>query len=193
MADMLATPDDLRTLLGLDATQLPDAEANLLLAMATSEVQAAAGQDLVQVVDDHLDIMGTTDSWLALPQRPVTDVTLVQIDGQDVTDWRRFGSRLWRTCGWAPCAYEPSQVSLVYTHGYPPGDPALELAKSLTLTLAAAINASPDGVTAGFSIDDYREQMVQTSGDGATNLLPKLSQALLRRTYGGRAGLVRIG
>src|SRR5690606_22691726 len=104
---MLATPDDLWTLLGETVETLPYQKAVLLIEIATGEVQAAAGQRLVQIVDDQLEIMGTTDSWLNLPQRPVTAVANVMVDGQPVTDWKRFGARLWRSCGWAPCAYEP--------------------------------------------------------------------------------------
>ncbi|PSK96695.1 hypothetical protein CLV30_12577 [Haloactinopolyspora alba] len=189
----LATPADLRDLLGENATSLPDQLATLLLELATAEVQAAAGQDLVQVIDDQAAVMGTPSFWFALPQRPVTDVSSVEIDGEAVTDYKRFGARLWRSRGWSQHVYEPSVVSVTYTHGYAPGDPALGLARKLTLDLTAALHANPDGVTGGFSIDDYREQMVQTGGDSRTNLLPALSRRLLRRTYGGRAGLVRIG
>lgn len=193
MADMLATTADLRDLLGEDTTTLPDAQAALLLQMATAEVQAAAGQLLVLVSGDVADIMGTTESWLVLPQRPVTDVATVELDGEPVTDWKRFGSRLFRSSGWSAYVHEPSQVTVTYSHGYAPDDPGLELARSLALTLAAALFRNPDGLTAGVSVDDYREQMVQSTADSGANRLPKASRDLLRRTYGVRAGLVKVG
>ena len=43
MADMLATAGDLRDLLGEDDDTLPDEQAELLLELATGEVQAATG------------------------------------------------------------------------------------------------------------------------------------------------------
>jgi hypothetical protein len=193
MADMLGSPDDLRTLLGEDSTTLPDTKAILLLEMATAEVQAAARQRLVQVVDDQLTIMGTTDSWLELPERPVTAVSEVAIDGSPVADWKRFGARLWRQCGWASCPYEPATVTLTYTHGYPADDEALELATKMVYGLAANMFANPVPASAGVSIDDYREQFFQAGGQRG-DMLPARSQMLLRRRYGGsRAGLVRIG
>lgn len=190
----LASPADLRLILGEDTTSLPDPEAELLLELATAEVQAAAGQELLQMVDDEIAIMGTPSFWFELPQRPVTAISSVEIDGNAVTDYKQFAARLWRSCGWSQHVYEPSVVSVTYTHGYPPDDPHLDLAKKLTLSLAGALHADPSGVTGGFSIDDYREQMVQTGGGDRANLLPALSRRLLRRAYGGdRASLVRIG
>jgi hypothetical protein len=187
----LATKEDLWALLGEDADTLPPAQADILLEIASAEVRAATKQHLSLLADDELTIMGTTDSWLALPQRPVTAVSLVTLDGDAVTDFTRFGARLWRTCGWAVCASEPSTVTLTYSHGYAADDPALDLARKQTLMLAAHLHANPTSATA-LSIDDYREQFPQAS-DGSSGMLPRLAAQLLRRTYGLTVGVARIG
>jgi hypothetical protein len=191
MADMLATTDDLYTLVGETPDTLPLVQATELLELATGEVQAAADQRIVAVADDQITLMGTTGSWLPLPQRPVTDVTLVEVDGEAVTDFKRFGARLWRSCGWSAYIYEPSTVSVTYSHGYASDAQELEYARKLALRMAAHMFTNPDQAT-GFSIDDYREQFSQ-GGDQAGDLLPKRTQRLLRRTYGARSGLVRVG
>lgn len=194
MADLLATPGDLRTLLEEDAASLPDPKALLLLELATAEVQAAAGQRLVQVTDAELTIMGTADAWLTLPERPVTAVSEVSIDGGDpLDDFKRFGARLWRRSGWATCAYEPSTVTMVVSHGHALEDQRLVPARKVALGLAANLFANPVASSTGLSIDDYREQFFQ-SGENRSDLLPERTRRMLRRWYGGdRAGLVRIG
>jgi len=99
MADQLATPEDLASLLERD--DIDTYKATLLIEMATAIVQqACGGQRIIQVVDDPLEIMGLTDSWLALPQIPVTAVSSVTLDGEAITDWKKFGDRLFRKVGW---------------------------------------------------------------------------------------------
>jgi len=191
MVDTLATKDDLWALLSETADTLSPDDADMLLQIATGEVQAAAGQDLLRVEDDEIELMGDTGSWLSLPQRPVESVLSVEIDGEAVTDFKRFGARLWRGCGWSPYIYEPATVAVTYTHGYPEGDKRLWLARKLTLSLAAHLHSNPTTAT-GLSIDDYREQYAQ-GAEARGDLLPPLSQKLLRRRYGARAGIVRIG
>lgn len=99
MADQLATPADLASLLERD--DVDNYKAALLIEMATAIVQqACGGQRIVQVVDDVLEITGYADSWLVLPQIPVTAVSSVTIDGDVITDWKKFGDKLFRKIGW---------------------------------------------------------------------------------------------
>lgn len=185
--DSLATPEDLAALPGMDG--LDEATAAALLQIATSIVQGITGQRIVAEVGDRIDILGTTDSSLWLPQGPVTAITSVEVDGQPVTDWKRFGVRLWRSCGWAPCAWEPSTVTVVYDHGYRPDEQGIELAKSAALMLAAGAAKASPGVTSE-SIDDY--QVVYEKMAGRMEASPFLISAL-RRAYGRPVGLVRLG
>src|SRR5690606_39380440 len=68
----------------------------------------------------------------------VTEVSSVSLDGQPIDDWQLHGSRLWRPDGWAASAYEPTTVEVTYTHGYPPGHQALQLARGATLEIGRA-------------------------------------------------------
>ena len=184
---MLATPQDLATLPGM--ADVDPATAATLLQGATAVVQGITGQRIIAVTGDTLDILGTTESSLWLPQCPVTAVTSVELDGEPVTDWKRFGVRLWRCCGWARCAHEPSTVTVVYDHGYAPTDQGIQLAKSAALMLAAGAAKSSPGVTSE-SIDDY--QVVYEKMAGRMEASPFLVAAL-RKQYGRQVGLVKVG
>jgi hypothetical protein len=189
MADLLATPEDLASALqqNLDAST-----AALWVEVATAVVQeAAGGQRILQVVDDSFELLGTTDSWLDLPQRPVTDVTDVAIDGEPVSDWVRFGSRLWRRCGWSTDPHEPTTVTGLFTHGYPEGHQGLQLARGAVIGLAQQAYVNPSGgAVAREQIDDYA--VAYAAVQQALEASPALAAAL-RRQYGRRAGIVRIG
>lgn len=186
MADLLASPEDLATLVG--EPDLDPALATLLIEVATGVVQAAAGgQRIVAVVDETASLMGTADRWLSLPQIPVTAVASVTIDGAVVSDWKRFGGRLWRRCGWNTTCGEPSEVTVVYSHGYEPDMQELQLARQATLGLAAQAYASPTGVKSE-AIDDYRV----TYAEAAQGALSEPLRAAIRRQYGRRGGLVSL-
>jgi hypothetical protein len=184
MPDMLASQADLEAL--LKTVELATAE--VVLAAATAVVQEAAGQRIVQVVDDTASILGTIESWLQLPQQPVTAVSAVTLDDQSV-DFKRFGSRLWRRDGWQAALYEPSTVAFTYTHGYAVGDQKLEFARSATWMLAKGVTSNPTSLQSE-SIGDYSYAYQQMTEQMTANLNLR---AALRRAYGIRAGLVRIG
>lgn len=217
MADQLATPSDLASWLQSD---LDASTATVLVECATAVVQAACGgQRILQVDDDVMPVLGTTDSWLDLPQLPVTGVSSVVLDGTTLTlgtDYKLFGSRLWRKLGWQssygwpwdyPYGYawpgyfpppslaggypyqEPSGVVVTCTHGYAPGDQKLQLARQAVLSLAAGAYTNPSGATRE-QIDDYAVQYEAMAArmEASTSL-----RAALNRQYGRRAALVRIG
>lgn len=192
-ADILATKEELASFMQDNAMDCSTAE--LVLELATGEVQSATLQRLVAVADDEITLMGTTDSWLALPERPVTAVASVTIDGTTLTagtstGYKRFGARLWRRCGWASCWTEPSEIGVVYSHGLAVGDQALQPARAGVLALGRLAHGNPGGLLSE-AIDDYRAQWA-AAVSAAAESAPHLMQSL-RRRYGTRAGLVRIG
>ena len=191
MADMLAWPEDLATLPGMD--DLDPATAAALLGMATSVVQAITGQTLVEVKGDTIDLLGTTEADLWLPQRPVTAVSAVLVGGVVVTYYKRFGARMHRHCGWiGPGGWRdqhgPSTVTVTYDHGYPTGSRGLEFARSVALMLAAGAATTSPGVTSE-SIDDY--QVVYDKMSTRMEASTYLGQALLRQ-YGRPASMTRL-
>lgn len=192
MADQLATPEQLASFLQSD---LDAATADVVLDAATSIVQAAARQRLVLVEDDEITLIGTTDSWLFLPERPVVEVTSIELDGEaltvgdDLKEYLGEAARLWRWCGWAECAWRPSTVVITYSHGYAAADQRMELARSAVLTLAATPYSNPSGASQ-VKIDDYAEvySALAARMEAARGL-----KAALKSQYGRRSGLVRIG
>lgn len=191
MADQLCAPEDLASLLEQD---LDAYKAIMLVECATAVVQATCDQPpqrLIAVEDDEIELPGAASGWLALPQRPVTAVTSVEVDGEALTvgtDCRLVGSRLWRNVGWASCAWEPTTVTVVYDHGYADGHQLLQLARSATLSLIKGVYGNPGGATR-LAIDDYSEAFEAMSAqmDASEFLVRRL-----QRQYGRPAGSIRV-
>lgn len=190
--DLLATPADLRTLLEETEETLSDDKANIVLRIASGAVRAAARQTITAVTGDTVVLIGDPGQWFELPQRPVTAVTSVKLDGSLITDFKVFGNRLWRRCGWETCPGEPAAVEVVYSHGYNDWDDQIEEAHGVALTLAAKLFGNVIGAAA-MSIDDFRLQFAQANVGEIAGTIPKTVVQSLRFTYGSRAGLVSIG
>lgn len=192
MADQLCAPEDLASLLERD---LDAYKAIMLVEIATAIVQATCDQPpqrLVAVEDDEVQLVGSASAWLDLPQRPVTDVASVGLGDDTLTvedDYQVFGSRLWRSAGWATWAREPTLVTVTYSHGYPAGHQLLQLARGATLSLIRGVYGNPDGAVR-VAIDDYSAayEAMQAQMDGSVFL-----QARLRSQYGRPVGSVRVG
>lgn len=195
MADQLATLQDLADAMQVPLASIPTATGTLLLETATAVVQAVVQQRLVQVAGDSLTLTGNTDSWLDLPELPVTAVTSVTLDGTaltsgiEATNYKLRGNRLWRTDGWQTYVGQPSDIVVLYTHGYASGAQQLQLARSAVLSLAKGGFVNPSGVKSE-SIDDYnvsyQDMAAQMEASG-------FLKSALRRQYARRAGLVRLG
>lgn len=186
MADQLATAAELARLPGMAGVDTDTAD--LLLQMATGVVQGVVRQRLVAVTADQITLLGTADADLWLPERPVVAVTAVTVDGVAVTDWRLFGPRLRRACGWSDYPPVPAEVSVTYDHGYDPEDYRLGLAKAHVLMLAAG--AAHDAGVVSEGIDDYQVTYERMASRMESS---EVLSALLRRHYGPRAGLVKLG
>jgi hypothetical protein len=196
MADMLASPADLASLLQRSFDEFETASATLALEASTAVVQAACGgQRIVLVTDDEEEVWGGSEQVLRLKQRPVVSITSITYDGSALSEgtasgtWRRSQYGIWRDLGWTEASCEPSPITVVYTHGYAPGDQALQLARSVTLSLARTIFDNPTGVVRE-QIDDYA--VAYDTAATALDASPSL-KGLLRRQYGPKARMVRIG
>lgn len=114
-----ATVSDLASWLG---TTIPngDARATLLLQMASAAVQNRARQRLEFVAGDVVTLPGTYSDALVLPERPVTAVSAVVIDGVALAStayaWTRLG-RLWRVDG-GSWGSPKTAVAVTYSHGF---------------------------------------------------------------------------
>lgn len=193
MADMLVTPAELASLMQQD---LDTATATLAIEIATGAVQGAAGQRIIEVVDDEvlLDLdQLDNDPYLRLPEVPVTAVTSAAVGATAVTDYtvQLSRGRLWRAMGWRsatlPYWNAPSTVTVVYTHGYPTGHQKLQLARGVTFELAKTgyNTAAGSGAIVSEQIDDYAVRYAEMAASIESALDPEgpLWRAL-RRQYG---------
>jgi len=88
-----------------------------ILAGASDAIRDAA-RCPISVTTSTVPYTSNGEQWLNLIGGPVTEVDLVEIDGDVVTDWKKLDNRLWRRLRWG-CTYEPSEIMVTYTHGYP--------------------------------------------------------------------------
>ena len=161
MADQLATPQDLASLLQLDYASLSSdqqATMTMLVELATAKVQrAAGGQRIVEATDTEVvDVTERAcDLYLPLSQFPVRSVAAVVLDGSAITDFYLRRQMLWRANGWLLSCDPPSQALVTYTHGYADGSQWLQHGRDMTLSLARLGWGNPGGASSE-AIDDYR-------------------------------------
>jgi hypothetical protein len=183
VADMLATPSDLASLLQRD---VDTATATLLIEVGTAKVQrAAGGQRIVAATSTAvIDIM-ELDEWLDLPQYPVRSVDLVVLDGVTLaaSEYQLVRQRLWRAVGWIQSWSRPSQALVTSSHGLLAGSQALQLGRDMVLSLARTAYPNPSGATSA-AIDDYR--VTYAEADARMQLSP-YQEAAIAAEYGASA------
>lgn len=189
MADQLATPEDLAALLQQD---LDRATAELLIECATAVVQEACGQRIVRA-QSTVQLDGDRSQWLVLPQLPVISVDAVSLDGAALTDWQLRGHQVHRPLGWFGLDSPLSTVEVTYTHGYAADDQALQLARTVVLSLAATVYSNPAAARSE-RIGDYAISFAAAHEQAAAQMAatPFLRTALLRQ-YGRSAALITLG
>jgi hypothetical protein len=191
--DLLAPVEDLQA--WLQDPGLDPATAAVALAAASGVVRGRTGQDFTAVVADTVVLDGMEDQWLTLPQRPVTAVTAVAINGvtQGALSWWLSGSRLYRWRGWnralvssASTAFglAPTLITVTYDHGY---DEIPDDVKGAVLAIAADIVTNPAGLVSE-NIDDYTWRRSESPAGTAAGVL----LAAVVRRYGTRVRTVRL-
>lgn len=162
----LITGQDLATYLS-QTYDSGDASLAQAVTLSCGLVTAYTGQLIESATYTHTLLIGA-DRTIRIPQRPVTAVDSVTIDGTLLTadtDWDWDGvSPSIALDGYTLDAEEWTAV-VVYTAGYAavPAD-----VKAATLSVAAAIYAGAPGVTSE-SIDDYRVTYETSRGAGGLN------------------------
>lgn len=175
-----AIPADLEIRLKKTFSDAQKDQAEQLLAGATAKIRALTDQWISEVANDVFITSAPTSRVLWLPQRPVTAVASVELDGIAVTDWVRRGSRLIRSSPWA-AACDEVELEVVYTHGYAANDERLDLAKDYCLAFAAQGMSNPNGYQSE-KIDDYARAFGNGGGDAGWAAVEKA----LCRQYGRR-------
>jgi hypothetical protein len=141
-------------------------------------------QDVTAVAGDVMTREAPDGPWLDLPQRPVTAVASVVINGTVVGNFSQIGDRLYRVFGWRwpsvdtipPMAIYglKSTLKVTYDHGYAAVPPTI-VAVCRRMALRALVN--PVGVTSE-AIDDYK---VSYAGTGIGVVMTDDDRKSLRR------------
>lgn len=167
-----------------------DERATRLLESASTLVRAEAGQQTITAVTgDTVTLRGRGEAELALPQVPVTAVNSVTVDGTalaaDDYNWWRVGLLVRTTGDW------DGTVTVVYDHGYPAGDPGLDLAREICLSTAARMWDQPNAGIAQESVGSYAVTYSRSSDTGG---LLRDEAELVRRRYGrGQPASIPVG
>lgn len=148
-------------------------------------VTAYTGQYIESATYTHTLPIGG-DLTIRLPQRPVTAVTSVTVDGTALVsgtdyDWDGISPTI-ALDGFAPSDETEWVAVVVYTAGYAtvPAD-----VKAATLSVGAALYSGAPGITSE-SIDDYRVSYETSRGEGGLN---DYERSILRR-YRARFGTI---
>jgi hypothetical protein len=194
----LATVADLATLLGRTFTPEQELQAQALLDQASSVVRSYVRQDITQATTTDTLTMRRADSALhrcagavTLPQRPVTDIAAVRINGVETSDWWQDGSELLlRSAVWdqPPAAHRPPQVTVTYTHGWDevPGD-----IKAIVLQAANRVLVNPSGIRSETVGGESVTYLIPAVGEYLGVLLSRTEQKVLDR-YRRTAGSVNL-
>ena len=176
-----ATVTDVSDRLGrtFDATEQTQVQS--FLDAATAIIRAQTGQTIEEVDPATLNTWGRLGERLPLPQRPVTAVTSVTLDGTlvDPSEYLLRKSELVRAAGWGT---ELQTLAIVYTHGY---SPIPELVKNTTIDVATrgfTLAAAGGGVVRSERIGSY-SVTYRTEG-GASVWLGESELKMLRRFLG---------
>lgn len=186
-----ATADAVAIRLGRTFTDVETEQVNAFLDDASWAIRDYCRQDISAQSYLNVTFASPDGPWLELPQRPVTAVSSVQVNGQDVAEWKQVGDRLYRPYGWAWPSVDVipplapfgvlSTVTVTYDAGYATVPPVIAM-----VCINAAMRAfdNPTGVLRE-SIDDYtRDYSRGFSGDAPTGtgvFLDATDQRRLRR------------
>ena len=179
-----ATAADLAAL--AQRSDIPDATADLALALASATIRSWTKQDITRVENDVVNLRIIDTSELVLPQRPVESVSQVRVNSVVLVDWVLSGDRLLRAGGWrylpGTTTYpDPGLVEVTYTHGWSevPDD-----IRAVCLDLASMSVTNPTGLRS-VAIDDYsRTYATETLGAGTLSPAHKSILSAYRRRIG---------
>lgn len=195
----LATAADLETALGRTFTTEQREQADALLAQASAIVRSYVRQDLTRATstDDfrlsRLDYQPPFGSggFVLLPQRPIVEVTDVQVNGLATLDWWLDHERLLvRSAPWLypPAAHQPPKATVTYTHGY---DPVPGDVQAVVMQAVNRVLVNPGQIRSEVIGGESTTYLIPATGEALGLLLSKTEQRVLDR-YKRTAGTVRM-
>jgi len=154
---LLASADELAARLRVEFDATEKAQAEKLLELASGLAQRAARQTIAQVEDDTLTLRGTRESAVRLPERPITSIKSVKLDGEEIgeDEWYIDGADLVRSRGrvvnlaesetaqYGGWGHPEVELEIVYTHGYASVPDAI---KAIVIEAAARVWINPGAV-----------------------------------------------
>lgn len=193
----LVTVADLAAVLGRTFSAAEEAQAQALLDQASSVVRAYVRQDITQATTTDTFTMRRPDlpygcgGEVMLPQRPLQQVTRVEVDSVLTEDWWLDGDRLLLRTGtwaWPPDVHQPPQVEVTYTHGWDPvpGDIAAIVMQAANRSLV-----NPSQVRSETVGGESTTYLIPTTGEALGVLLSRTEMRVLDR-YRRTAGSVRV-
>lgn len=169
--------------------------AEVMLAVASSIVRAAAGSPILETTST-VTLWGVDRSqWLDLPGKPVTAASSVIHDGDTLTaddDYKLVDGRLWGASPWGN-GCEPLDVVVTMTHGF--AEVPAHIVQLVCDLAIAGIAAAADGArnpnVIAEKIDDYAVTFAPGAEAVASAMeLPALTKAWLRAQFGSGVGMV---
>jgi len=208
-----ATIDELASYTGVS---IDPAQGALLLDLATSSIQEAAGQQILLVTDDQVTLKGNWSRRINLPQRPVVDVSQVVLSsGTALTDsdvagpdsltlqagedylWQRSGT-MWRPRGFTVTTEHTFDTGVWANWGGPDMevnviyshglDPAPDWVKGICLEAAKRVVVNPSGVQRE-AIDGYSVVFDRNLPAGVTltqSEIDQLTRQFKKKTWTGQ-------
>lgn len=167
----LASIAELEARLRVDLSDDEEAAAKTLIELASGLVQRAARQEIAEVKNDELRMRGSREFTIRLPERPITAIKSVTLDGQEIAadDYYLDGADLVRRRGVVADISDGSrcltgwghpdvELVVVYTHGFAAANIPAAI-KAVVLEAVARVWVNPGAASSeeyGSERADYR-------------------------------------
>ena len=212
---MFATAADLATLLGVvDPDAAWTEQADLFLELIGADIESAAGSKIIAGTGTHL-LAGTWSQDLELPNRPISSVSAVTLNGTVVgageftwndrnllrrgarfdldgidflDDWNAHGMQ---GSGWSSGGHwggPSSTVAVTYAWGYA-ADAVPGVLRSLSLRVASRAIGNPTGVSSE-QLGVYSVQYGKSGAGDGSSYLNAAETKMLRKKFGTTSGTI---
>lgn len=196
-----ANAADLQIMLNRTFTTGQIKQAEALLDQATSAIQSEVSQTITLVEDDVAVLRGSWSGKLILPERPVVEITDLDIDGTEMVEGTGFtwdGHQTlyrgrWTTADgvWESVASGPynadlhwggpqAQVTVTYSHGF---TDVPEVIKGVCLAMVARTLPNPGGAVTSETLGPYSVTYGTSTLAGSCALNPA-ERRIVRKAVG---------